>query len=72
MDKWLNLNKVDKTLSPIPSTSGVSTPKKRKYDESYLEFGFTVCNNDGIQKPLCLTCNEVLRCRAISPSWQMK
>ena len=34
--------------------------KKRKYDDSYIQFGFTSVVVDGIEKPQCVLCNKVL------------
>jgi hypothetical protein len=39
-----------------------SSKKKcsRKYDSSYLEFGFTWCGDESEQQPQCVLCCEVL------------
>jgi hypothetical protein len=29
------------------------TAKKRKYDDNYIKFGFTVITNGGVEKPVC-------------------
>ena len=34
--------------------------KKRKYDDSYIQFGFTSVVIDGMVKPQCVLCNKVL------------
>ena len=36
-----------------------STAKKRKYDPSYLSFGFTSVINAEVEKPMCLLCSLV-------------
>ena len=46
---------------------GGITPKLRKYEISYLSFGFTSVINDNIEKPLCLTCNKVLAADSMRP-----
>lgn len=34
--------------------------KKRQYDESYVQYGFTSINSNGKEKPQCVICNKVL------------
>ena len=42
--------------------------KKRKYDESYISFGFTyVMEPDGTQKPQCILCGNVLANGSLKP-----
>ena len=42
--------------------------KKRKYDESYLQYGFTpiVVNNE--ESPQCVLCNNVLSYDSMRPT----
>ena len=42
--------------------------KKRKYEESYLQYGFTsiVVNNE--ERPQCATCNKVLSNDSMRPA----
>lgn len=42
--------------------------KKRKYDESYLQFGFTWTGNFNEPNPQCVICNEVLSQNSMKPS----
>jgi len=42
--------------------------KIRKYMDTYLDFGFTFVDQDGIQKPLCVVCGEVLSNQVMVPS----
>ncbi|CAG9570793.1 unnamed protein product [Danaus chrysippus] len=43
--------------------------KKRKYDESYVNFGFTfVTERDGTQKPQCFLCGKVLANGSMKPA----
>ena len=69
MDKWLNLNKNDNDADDNATNSpkaGKSIEKqaynvrKRKYDESFLRFGFAFQICKGNEQPLCLICNELL------------
>ena len=39
-------------------------PKKRKYNDSYIRYGFTVLGN----KPQCVVCSEVLSAESMKPS----
>jgi hypothetical protein len=43
------------------STSGKSVKKRknRKYDDSYLDFGFTTTKVDGEERPQCVLCMKV-------------
>jgi len=43
--------------------------KKRKYDESYVSFGFTyITERDGTQKPQCFLCGKVLANGSMKPT----
>lgn len=61
MDKFL---KRDSSCSKSSANSDVSKPKCRKYDNSYLQFGFTELEN----KPQCVICSEVLSAESMKPS----
>ncbi|KAK4875453.1 hypothetical protein RN001_011875 [Aquatica leii] len=52
MDKFLK----KPTTSSDASASGCGKTKFRKYDQSYIQFGFTELAN----KPQCVVCSEVL------------
>ena len=45
-----------------------SNVRKRKYNESFLQFGFTFKNCNGNEKPFCLICNESLATERMKPS----
>lgn len=51
-------------------SSGSCSKKKyfRKYDTSYLEFGFTWCGNESEPKPQCVVCYEVLSNECMKPA----
>ena len=42
--------------------------KTRKYDSSYLNFGFTVTERKGVEHPKCVICCEVLATECMVPS----
>ena len=44
-----------------------STAKKRKYDPSYLSFGFISVINAEVEKPMCLLCSKVLAADSMRP-----
>ena len=45
-----------------------TAPKKRKFLENYIEYGFTYIPNSGIQKAQCVVCNETLSAESMKPS----
>ena len=77
MDKWLNLSKkghdADGNATKSPQ-EGLSIEKqafyarKRKHDESFLQFGFTFKNCNGYENPFYLICNELLAAESMKPS----
>ena len=42
--------------------------KKLRYNDSYVQFGFTVVNSGGEEKPQCVLCCIVLASFALKPS----
>jgi len=55
----------------LPSTSRGETVKKRKcrkYDDSYLDVGFTSTEINGEERPLCVLCMKVLALECMLPS----
>ncbi|XP_060846219.1 zinc finger BED domain-containing protein 5-like [Rhopalosiphum padi] len=75
MDRFLlNNRKRASTLEDeeiLPSTSRGETVKKRKcrkYDDSYLDFGFTSTEINGEERPLCVLCMKVLAPECMLPS----
>uniref|UniRef100_K7FSU2 HAT C-terminal dimerisation domain-containing protein n=1 Tax=Pelodiscus sinensis TaxID=13735 RepID=K7FSU2_PELSI len=43
-------------------------PKSRKYDESYIYFGFTSVFVTGIEQPQCVICQKMLSAESMKPS----
>lgn len=73
MDKFLlNLNNQDsaKSIDEVPQTSGKGSEKRkrRKYDDSYLDFGFTSINENDKERPQCVLCMKVLAPECMLPS----
>jgi hypothetical protein len=46
----------------------VKKRKNRKYDDSYLDFGFTSTEVDGEERPQCVLCMKVLASECMLPS----
>jgi hypothetical protein len=64
----------DDTEVDSVNVAGPSAAKKtptgpnRRYDESYLKFGFIATGSDDQQKPQCVICSEVLSSASMKPS----
>ena len=41
---------------------------KRKYDNSYIKFGFTLLNGYGVEKGQCVVCYHILSNESLRPS----
>jgi hypothetical protein len=75
MDRFLlNSNKrcESENKEGTSSTSGKSVKKRknRKYDESYLDFGFTPIEVDGQERPQCVLYMKVLAIECMLSSKQ--
>ena len=46
----------------------IRTGFTRKYDSSYVQFGFVATNDGGVPKPLCVICGDVLTNDSMKPS----
>ena len=73
MDKFLlNINKhcrsENKEDAPQTSGGGVTKRKCRKYDDSYLDFGFTSTDVNDEERPQCVLCLKVLAPECMLPS----
>ncbi|GFW65129.1 zinc finger BED domain-containing protein 5 [Trichonephila clavipes] len=60
MDKFLSRKRTfdDKKESTSAQTSIVPKIKSRKYSQEYLNFGFTITEVNGEEKPLCVICSK--------------
>ncbi|KAL4720550.1 hypothetical protein ACJJTC_001805 [Scirpophaga incertulas] len=69
MDKF-----VKRTVSFSSETIDEETTKKkpkivnRKYDESYVSYGFTYCGDESCPTPKCLVCGDILGNNSMVPS----
>jgi len=73
MHKWLIKIPTNKSATPSQPSCSASNPtssktKKRKYDESYLQYGFTCSSHNNEEQPVCLICKEVLAAESMKPS----
>ena len=67
MDQWLGLADSCGNYASTKKTVDKSK-KQRKYDDSFLQYGFSFSCEDGVEKPLCLICNETLSADSLKPS----
>ena len=67
MDQWLGLAD---SCGNNENTKKIVDKSKRKriYGDSFLQYGFTCSCEDGMEKPLCLICNETLSAESLKPS----
>lgn len=56
------------SVQTAASTSGGTMNKKRRYLESYINYGFTCTGEEDCPKPLCVVCGEVLSNGSMKPS----
>lgn len=72
MDRFLLNKQVGSSDdSDKASTSGGGEAKKRKYrkyDDSYLDFGFTSIEVNNEEKPQCVLCLKILSSESMLPS----
>ncbi|GFW83627.1 SCAN domain-containing protein 3 [Trichonephila clavipes] len=69
MDKFLSRKRTfdDNKASTSAQTSIV--PKiKSKYSQEYLNFGFTITEVNGEEKPLCVICSKILAADSMKPN----
>ncbi|GFX20176.1 zinc finger BED domain-containing protein 5 [Trichonephila clavipes] len=70
MDKFLNRKRTfdDNKASTSAQTSIVPKIKSRKYSQEYLNFGFTITEVNGEEKPLCVICSKILAADSMKPN----
>ncbi|GFU96701.1 SCAN domain-containing protein 3 [Trichonephila clavipes] len=70
MDKFLSRKRTfdDNKASTSAQTSIVPKIKSRKYSQEYLNFGFTITEVNGEEKPLCVICSNILAADSMKPN----
>ncbi|GFV92611.1 DUF4371 domain-containing protein [Trichonephila clavipes] len=70
MDKFLSHKRTfdDNKASTSAQTSIVPKIKSRKYSQEYLNFGFTITEVNGEEKPLCVICSKILAADSMKPN----
>ncbi|GFU33195.1 uncharacterized protein TNCV_4156981 [Trichonephila clavipes] len=70
MDKFLSRKRTfdDNKASTSAQTSIVPKIKSRKYSQEYLNFGFTITEVNGEEKPLCVICSKILAADSMKPN----
>ncbi|GFW08151.1 zinc finger MYM-type protein 6 [Trichonephila clavipes] len=70
MDKFLSRKRTfdDNKASTSAQTSIVPKIKSRKYSQGYLNFGFTITEVNGEEKPLCVICSKILASDSMKPN----
>ncbi|GFV16215.1 protein FAM200B [Trichonephila clavipes] len=70
MDKCLSRKRTfdDNKASTSAQTSIVPKIKSRKYSQEYLNFGFTITEVNGEEKPLCVICSKILAADSMKPN----
>ncbi|GFY21238.1 protein ZBED8 [Trichonephila clavipes] len=70
MDKFLSRKRTfdDNKASTSAQTSIVFKIKSRKYSQEYLNFGFTITEVNGEEKPLCFICSKILAADGMQPN----
>ncbi|GFV56055.1 zinc finger BED domain-containing protein 5 [Trichonephila clavipes] len=58
----------DNKVSTSAQTSIVPKIKSRKYSQEYLNFGFTITEVNGEEKPLCVICSKILAADNMKPN----
>ncbi|GFY19400.1 zinc finger BED domain-containing protein 5 [Trichonephila clavipes] len=70
MDKFLSRKRTfdDNKASTSAQTSTVPKIKSRKYSHEYLNFGFTITEVNGEEKPLCVISSKILAADSVKPN----
>lgn len=68
MEKFLNLTKKRECTNEQETQCDKKQKKSRKYDESYLDFGFTCTTLENEQRPKCVICLKVLAADSMIPN----
>ncbi|GFX37380.1 uncharacterized protein TNCV_3106321 [Trichonephila clavipes] len=70
MDKFLSRKRTfdDNKASTSAEPSIVPKIISRKYSQEYLDFGFTITEVNGEEKPLCVICSKILAADSMKPN----
>ncbi|GFX63121.1 SCAN domain-containing protein 3 [Trichonephila clavipes] len=70
MDKFLSRKRTfdDNKASTSAQTSIVPKIKSRKYSQEYLNFGFTITEVNGEERPMCVICSKILAADSMKPN----
>lgn len=69
MDNYIERNRKRNENSGESSKGTVEKRKKyRKYDDQYLDFGFTYITKGNIEHPQCVVCHQVLAAESMLPN----
>ncbi|GFT42146.1 DUF4371 domain-containing protein [Trichonephila clavipes] len=70
MHKYLSLKRTfdDNKASSSAQTSIVPKIKPRKYSQEHLNFGFTITEANGEEKPMCVICSKILAADSMKPN----
>ena len=66
MDRFLRPPETSKNKQAIPDEQ--TSKRQRRYDESFLQYGFTSVMERNEEKPKCLLCGNVLSAESLKPN----
>ena len=52
----------------LPMMNQETSSRKRKYSEQFPKYGFTFIVEEGIEKPQCVICNEIMSAESMKPN----
>ena len=68
-DEVQQMSNIGNTKHSSDKSASVSTSRrKRKYNQTFIQYGFTFITENDEQRPLCLLCNEVLANESLKPT----
>ena len=68
-DEVEQMSNIGNTKHSSDKSASVSTSRrKRKYNQTFIQYGFTFITENDEQRPLCLLCNEVLANESLIPT----
>ena len=68
-DEVEQMSNISNTKHSSDKSASVSTSRrKRKYNQTFVQYGFTFITENYEQRPMCLLCNEVLANESLKPT----